>query len=503
VAALRHIGVDIILTAIVALAVWYWLVEYIAYFAVPILAVRLMQSERRKLAIALARTALVVPAIRTGDHKIALRSLLAHLYFREKRYRESLVAYDTLASIQDNRSEVAEAYVKRGDCLKAMGRDDDAKLAWEIAVGKLSGLGDSFTKFKVLADLRHRLGDYGGAYDSYRSAYPLATGRQVKMRASICMSASSLANKLLKHDEAIEWGEEGIKQGASDSERVTLYDQIGAACLALGDLPGGERCFLAEMDAAKKCGAKSKISRAESRLAVIDEYSGRIDAAMERYRSADPGAADPNSALGMARCHAYRGRYDEAIEHYAAMAEGLPDKRVWTMSSDQLRATADIAMARIHARLGRFDEAQTLLDRAQSLLKSEPAATTRHTLIATRAEVFAREGLTTDTRGYLDEAIAALPEIEGNPLLGRGCLATVASALYHAGEYESARDVMGRAIANGPFPVALPQMYNLLGQCEAALGNADAAREAYQSAVSPGIDTVDAREANEALGRLG
>ncbi len=68
--------------------------------------------------------------------------------------------------------------------------------------------------------------------------------------------------------------------------------------------------------------------------------------------------------------------------------------------------------------------------------------------------------------------------------------------------YEVALDLCQRYLEMNPYPVNIPEIYCRLGECQAALGNCNDARAAWQTAVNFGIDTYESQIAKEKLTAL-
>jgi predicted negative regulator of RcsB-dependent stress response len=68
--------------------------------------------------------------------------------------------------------------------------------------------------------------------------------------------------------------------------------------------------------------------------------------------------------------------------------------------------------------------------------------------------------------------------------------------------HELSLQLCQRYLEMNPYPVYLPEIHCLIGECQAALGNKNDARAAWRTALSFGIETHHARVAAQHLAAL-
>ncbi|MCI0340651.1 MAG: tetratricopeptide repeat protein [Planctomycetales bacterium] len=263
-----------------------------------------------------------------------------------------------------------------------------------------------------------------------------------------------------KHDEAIEAYTEALGL-APDAVEGKLGR--GLAWLAFGDAAKAERDFKAVVDAGGATRGTALLNRAEARRR-LRKYDGAL-ADLDDLVRGEPGNAVAH--LARAAVHLEKGGPGAAESAVAAADRALEAKPGYAEAL-QTRAEAKL--------LGGQDLAGALAD-AEAALATDPE---KPEFLLVRARVRIARGL---AGMALQDAEKALDRAPAGGPLSRIATAVHGDAALRTGDHATARADFRRLATEEPDS---PDNWYDLARAEAALGNADAACDALEKAVSRG-----------------
>ncbi len=456
--------------------------------ALTSLAWALGEQETVEEAQALAERAVTINPDDPGSRRV-----LGELLFLQGRYADAAEHYRHGLE-QDAEQSALAACLHRdlADSCYMLGQFEGARQGY---ISALSAGGDQAYCRLWLGWTKQQLGDRDGAMTEFGAACELAPDWHEALYA-----AGQLLCSQGQHARARECLERALSHYPSEDEegRAAATCELGNATRGLGDLTAAIDLYRQSLTldpthpvARFNLGlAYAELGESEASLAAFDVAAqldpsdadiqvergralfelGRQAEAIEAYQAAlelRPGNSEAFSGLGLT--YYSLGVYDTAVAHYLRVVESEP---VDPWPQYNLAVTFDAA--------GRRAEADAAMRQAWELVAGDPE------VCIAMARALTAQGRDPDFAiSVARHASELAPEdAEAHDVL--------ASALFSAGRYESARGAAQEAVRLMP---EAPEHHYCLGQIQQALGNLSSAKGSFLRAVHLSPDFEEAREA--------
>ncbi len=215
-----------------------------------LLAGEQLELGRDHVAELLARIVRISTANTESGAKASATIIIAGCLFSKKRYAEAFALYDQAARMQ--RVGILDAWIRRADCLIAMGRKSEAEQAWNEAELRIESLPDSFMKFKALADIAERTGNYGHHYEMLIKAMEFCSSDEVVKRQIIFIElAVTATNNLGRPEDGLRWATDCLATSPRLRIKTMAHDWAGRANRALSNLDAAHEHFSLALSARK------------------------------------------------------------------------------------------------------------------------------------------------------------------------------------------------------------------------------------------------------------
>ena len=273
----------------------------------------------------------------------------------------------------------ADVHGTRGLLLEALGRDDDAVLAYRAALERQP---TSLPALLNLGNVERRLGHRDTARQMYDRALAIAPGSP-----DILNNRAVLLKDMGRHGDALHDIQQAV---AADPANPTLHVNHGAVLHDVMQLAAAVGAF------DRALALDPTLSSAHTNRAVVLKTLGRMDeaqASAEKAVALDPNDPQAHNVLGNVLAERHRDEaalaaYDAAL----ALNADLPDTH-----NNRANALRE---------LGRFAEAEAAYDRAIALDPSKPGWRLRRALVA--PEILMDDAEIVRRRQHLVETLDAL-----------------------------------------------------------------------------------------------
>jgi len=447
------------------------------------------------LAIQRLQNLLRLPSL-LGFGKDHVQLLIGDRLLFSRRYEEAIVVLKDLLMRAPSR-DTGRARELLADALDAVGRHPQAESERQMVLRLATEEPSNAVLWMSQANIAARQQRYQDAYKLYERAYhdPFSRlGLRPQLVGKLALAAMNLGHP---HD-TIRWAEMGLKLGSGGALKGVYHRQAGTSYSNIGDLDAAAKHFNEAYAVAQGSNDSSAAAQSLAGLSGVQRNMGQFDAAIENGRK----ALNLSSFARVANIYLFEtymtlGRYDEARDTILYSGESS----TLTIPSNEKRSAAamHLALGRIHAETGHFDAALAELSLASPVFTELKMAAYCKCMAAWfQAGAGAKETALTS----MQEGAQMAERLSDSPGSQRDDYSMLARAALLLGEYDSALGYAGRLFARHPHPADLPQAHYLVGEARRGLGDADAARAAYQAGWATGIRSVWMERIRERFGEI-
>jgi tetratricopeptide (TPR) repeat protein len=273
----------------------------------------------------------------------------------------------------------------------------------------------------------------------------------------------------------------------------------GVACGNLGDLENGITYSRTAAEIAEQAGDGPAAARAMGMVASYQKRSGRFDDCLATIRAlSEQGRSSLTVQIVQAECCQELGRFDDAERTLVAAwkCDELVRATIPQLAKRQA-GVISLSTARLHVEQGRLSDAWDRLQDAIAAFRGDEKLTLW--CEATGARLCALLGRRDDAAAKMAYVMERMPQFSSDRHGTLSCAWNLAMTTQALGDDGDALVRWDNYLALTPDPVALPRAYFHMGECHAALGHAQRAREYWTKSVDCGIPTYHAGLAREKL----
>lgn len=443
--------------------------------------------------------------------------------FQEKRYAEAAEAFRHTLGQDQPAGREAETRRRLADTLDVLGQNAEAAEERVRADAVASSAPNDPQALVAWADLRKREGRYNDACGAYTQALSLMPATRPSLffieplddpaRALVMAKLALAHHSGGRPDETIRWAEASLTAGAEPQTKLSMLRMAGVGSVDSGKLEQAERYYREALAWAEALGRPADIAHGLALMAGFERKRGRFEEAIAACRRAAQ-VAPLTGGLDLtieAECLREMGRFDEARKVILRNREMSTTDKPW--AERRRWAIQTLGLAWLEASAENPDAAWDALNKAREGLESEPQvgiwppSPEDGRLIlwcdATEAHIQAQKGRGSEARRLMESAWARLTAYHTDLATLKTVYAQTGRAALRLGDLVESRRLWQSYLDCRPFPAATPTIQFHLGETYFRSGDRDAAREAFQQAVAPGIDSLDARRAQARLDELG
>lgn len=433
------------------------------------------------------------------------------LWGRE-RYAEAAEAFQARLTRRLSAGQEAHTRLLLAEMLDLSGRPEEATSERERCRAVARGAAKDPLALLTLGELLTQEDRAVEACGLYKRALSLATDG----RAAILTKLAAAQRNAGRPEEAIANAEAALTSRPEASFKKRLH-QIAGTCLASqGLLEEAETHLRHSLALAESEGKPEQVSDSLAFLAGIQYRRGQFAETIimcQRARAVCSSPARRDLSIEAA-CLRDMGRFEEARSVMKRYCQGpaYPQPR----TERRMQAHGSLESAWIEAYAARPEAALEHVMEAREGLKvplnsssawpPPPLAGENHVVLicdATEAYVQAQLGQVEQARRLAVSVESRLTQV----CLSRDTQITVygflGSAMLQLGDLLESRRLWTLYCECGPDPVGVPSVYLELGEIALRLGDTEEALWAFQHAVAPGIDSLDARRAQARLDEMG
>jgi tetratricopeptide (TPR) repeat protein len=354
---------------------------------------------------------------RPADLNLALTTL-ADLAIERTDWVSALDALDSMPDASRDESY----YSRRGTCLDALERLEEAEEAFELALDRTTDPSRRAELYRALGEVRKKRGDWRASREAFAAALELRPGDVDLMR-----NLGELSYEQGDARSAREWFARVLAIRPDPTDREFFVQLL---------LTNGEReRAVAELRVLRwEVRAPTEKRRVLSTLGQTLADEGRTLEAADAYREALELGASGEIHLKLGRLLAKSGDDERALEELALAEKlGFPD---------DLRPSARKERGILYSRLGRYDESIPPLEQA---LRLEPQ------------DSFVKKSLAIayGETGRVEDAVALYRELLTDSPEDAGLLAALGHLEMKRGSYSDAAALFERAFESGRNPDSL------------------------------------------------
>ena len=436
-------------------------------------------------------------------------------HFQAKRYSEAAEAFQTVLNHRPPPGIEADTRRRLADTLDVLGRSEEAAAERERASAAATKNINDPAGFMAQGDLLTHQGRYDDACPFFDRALALTPSLPGSGRAHIMAKLALAHQQAGRSGESIRWAEASLANGPDKNLRRMMESIAGVGYADQGDLEKAEYHYQRALELAEATGKPVEVSRTLAILGGVYYKRGHFEQALGAARRAWETAAEPSrTALVIeAECLRDMGRFDEARAVIARHRQGprFDEPR----QERKMQALGTLALAYIELFAGQPFAALPCLEEVQEGLKAitksntwpPPATGGEEKLVlwcdAAMSTALAGVGHKDEARHLLKSVQNRLPNFGNDRATLLGTYGSLGRAAFALDDFSAAEAFWHLYLDCRPNPVSQPNAFYWLGEIALRLSDIDAAREAFQQAVAPGIDSLYARRAQARLDELG
>lgn len=420
------------------------------------------------------------------------RFLLLELYVARKRY-EDAIAQGRLLLRHSRLSYAFKSQVRLeiAVCLDFLGRTSEAEAERNRADETLDDRPEDALGWLAQGELLDKQHRYAEAVEAYERALELYPPENIEVQNLVRMRLVLASFNAGRPEDTVSWAERLLENDPLGPLRLGAHRMAGLADATLGRLDKAGRHRQRALELAVEAGESKTVADCLASLADLECMRGDLGRAEALCLEA--ASHGPESARDALAIHATvlraQGRLDEALVQLerAGRSGVLPN----AFYERRVQAVLKSTMAAYKSELGRVDEAREDLREVESELAPDP----KFGLVceATWVHVLAFGGEREESVRRADRLLQRLDDRAPDPTTWLDCLDLLGQALFEVGVYERAGRCWERLLGMTHPPVKAPTAWYYLGECHWHRGEPARAREAFERAVAPRIDSHYAR----------
>ena len=435
-------------------------------------------------------------------------------HFQAKRYTEAAKSFRTVLKRRPPASIEADTRRRLADTLDVLGQTEEASIEREKASAAAMKAVTDPMALTAQGDLLERQGRHDEACFCYEEALKVMPTMLGGGRALIMAKLALAHHPAGRSAETLRWAQLSLTNGPDKTVRPLMHRMAGVALSDLGDLDQAEVQHRLSLELMEKAGKPKEIAEGLVLLASLQKQRGHYEEAITTARRSREIARSPSRTdLAVeAECLRDMGRFDEAR---AVMRKHFDGPRFDQPHLERrMQALGSLGMAWIEARAEQPEAAWPHLEAARSGLNipayssnpSLPPANLEEKLAlwcdATTLNILAQQNRCQEARQLRERIELRLTNFAADTATLRGTYGHLARASLRLGDLAECRDYCHRYESSHPSPSILPTIHYLLGEFHLRLDEKGAAREEFTKAVTPGIDSLDARRAQVRLDEM-
>jgi tetratricopeptide (TPR) repeat protein len=391
----------------------------------------------------------------------------------------------------------ADVRIRMADALESLGRLDEAREQRLLAkAGQDEDLdGKDSTWFLNRGRILESQRDFDGACANYARAVQIMPPGNDGPRSHALVHLALAEFHAGRIEDSAQHAAQAAELATSPKTRHSALRQASAAYATLGQIEQSEKFDRMVREEAMGCGDLKAVAEASAHLAENLRKRGRLGEALESIDEA--ARIEDVRSVHSVRYEILRssGRYEEALE--AIDAARRTGQFGLARHEKKIQGLYDFSASRVLMDLGRIDEAEACLTRAMGVLKDDPKL--HLWCLAGMARAMGAAGSRPEAVRLIERVEAGLPAFRDDRNTLQVGYASIGRSALALGDFERALKAWRSYLDTNPSPVDQPTALFHVGECCRGLGNREAARDAYQAAISLGIETP---EAARAFGRL-
>jgi tetratricopeptide (TPR) repeat protein len=435
--------------------------------------------------------------------------------FLEKRYTEAAEAFRQFLAQPLSAGLEADTRRRLADTLASLGQAEEAAAERELA-GNIaeSSTGDPMA-LMTKGDLLKRDHHYDEACATYEQALRLVPPQPSPGRALLMAKLALAHYDASRPAKTIIWAGASLANKPSAAIRLIMHRMAGVGYSAIGDLEQAERHYTEALKLAEIGGKPEEISQSLTTLATIQQKRGRFEEAIFAARRAVQTFAHPGrgAVLVEVECLRDMGRLEEASTLVNTMKQGprydRPDMEqrtqvicsltlAWIEANADRPAAALVALQEAWANLGVSRD-------VFPLPPPKPGGEDKLVLYcdSTAVRVYAQLGQLENARHMQESVEARMESFAQDRASLLGVYSELAPAAFALGDYDACRNWWQKYLNSQPDVVGRVKAHYGLGEAFLKQGETKSALDAYTQAVTPRIDSLNARRAQARLEEMG
>lgn len=436
--------------------------------------------------------------------------------FQEKRYPEAAETFLKVLRRRPPTGVEADTRRRLADTLEVLGKAEEAAGERERAAAVIARNPlDAMTQ-QAQGDLLNRKHQYDEACVAYSAALTRTPALDRPGRALIMAKLAIAHYEAARPAETVRWAQSALASQPNSLTRLSMERMSGVGYADQGDLEQAEYHYRQALDLSQRSGSPQDIARDLGILAGIYQKRGQFEEAIATSHEARKMFADPTrlSFSMEAECLREMGRFDEA--------RAVMDQRRRAPGFDQpwmecrMQALWALGSAWIETRADQPEAALVFLEQAHagfvadtgkgSIWPPPPQGNDDKLLLwcdAVKSLALAQRGDLQAATLMCESVLDRLPRFAQDRATRLGVYNHLGRAAFVSGNMVECQEMFRDYLACRPNPLGLPLAHYWLGEAHLRSGEADAAREEFQQAIAPGIETLEARRAQARLDELG
>lgn len=451
----------------------------------------------------------------------------AILLFQQRHYVEAAAAFRGLLTQNLSVGQEADTRRRLADTLASLGQSEEAEVERELAENLVQLGTEDPLALMTKGDLLKRGHRHDEACAAYEQALrllppegsphslPLPASPPAPSRALLMAKLALVHHDASRPAKTVLWAAASLVNQPEQNVRRIMHRMAGVGYSDLGDLENAELHYVQALKLAQVSKNLSEVAQSLTTLGTVQRKRGLLEAALTTARMVTDTILLParGGHLLEAECLRDLGRFEEARAVVSAMRQGprwdRPDLEqrtqvICSLTLVWIEANADQPKAALTA----LQEAWRGLDVSRDSFPLEPSPLTGADRLvlysdAAAVRVYAQLGqpeIARQLQQSVESRVSAFDQDRAGLLAVYSELAPAALLL---GDSTESLNWWHKYLDCRPDIIGQIKAHFGLGEAFLSLDNTPSAREAFQQAVAPGIDSYSARRAQARLDEIG